>query len=161
MIGDQAGHIPVATADCRRGIILLLPRPGAAESTGRDQTVRMNIESATGTEIAITSRRGREEVEVLAWQAGMWIHTFRAMGLIQVDAMSGRGMIGREMTEGDGTNVMTVATPLTESAWTMMIARAMAGHGVAAGAPCEIATESVFGIENHLTGKFIAAETKN
>lgn len=92
----------------------------------RGQIARMNIETATGTEIAITSRRGREGVGAQGSRAGMWIHIFRAMGLIQGDAMSGlemngremigHEMTGREMTGGDGMSAMTVATPLTESA---------------------------------------------
>lgn len=101
----------------------------------RDQIVRMSIETATGTEIAITSRRGRGEAEARVLRGGMWIRIFRAMGLSPADAMRGRetrgrgmsdqemrgremsvrGMSDREMTGGDGMSVMTVATPLTES----------------------------------------------
>jgi hypothetical protein len=131
MIGDPVGRTPVLTPGCRRGITLHLLRLGEAEWTDRDQIVHMNIETVTETEIAITSRRGREGVEALVLRAGMWIRTFRAMGLSPADAMSGREtsgrgmrgrgmtdqeMIGQEMIGGDGMNAMTVATPLTESA---------------------------------------------
>lgn len=118
--------MPAPTPGYRHGITLHLLRPGAAALMDRDQIARMNIETATGTEIATTSRQGREGGEVQGSRAGMWIRIFRAMGLIQGDAMSGRemngrGMIGpemtgREMTGGDGMSAMTVATPLTESA---------------------------------------------
>jgi hypothetical protein len=66
MTGDLAGRIPVETVGYHRGITPHLLRPGGAALTDRDQTVRMNIEIATETGIAITSHRGREGVEVLA-----------------------------------------------------------------------------------------------
>lgn len=65
MTGDLAGRIPAETAGYLPGTIPHLPRPGEGELTDRDQTVRMNIETATETEIAITSHRGLEGVEVL------------------------------------------------------------------------------------------------
>jgi hypothetical protein len=100
----------------------------------------------------------------------MWIHISPATDLIQADVMRGRDMIGhremighqemtdQETTGGDGMNVMTAVTPLTESASTTMIARAMAAHGAAAGVHYESATENAFGIESHSTAKFTVAE---